>query len=398
MTKCVRRSIRQAIFFPLILILVVGWVFSGWPQIWQNPPIPLQPAIVYAGDQTFTATDSSWPVPVGVTSLTVKMWGGGAGGSPGGSRRTGGGGGGGAAYTECTVVVTPETNYVVTVGAAVSSGNGNASSFVGNDGTCTANAGVTTTSDSGGAGGVAQSVGGVVTAAFAGGAGGAGETSSGGGGGGGGEGSGIGSNGNNGTAASGSTGGAGGTGDANGGDGGRGADNQGVNLGNSAAPGGGGGGAGGSSNTVGAGERGEVTLEWSATVISITVVDGVVAYGIVASGNTQDTTATGINNTQNGMNTGNVAEDFEIRGNDSASWSLITTDPPGTNQYTHEYSSDGGTTWVFMENQAGVYRGLATSVAADTTQTFDLRIKPPSSTTDFAPQSVDVSVQATESP
>jgi len=26
--------------FLLIFLLITGWIFSGWPQIWQNPPIP----------------------------------------------------------------------------------------------------------------------------------------------------------------------------------------------------------------------------------------------------------------------------------------------------------------------------------------------------------------------
>jgi len=26
--------------FLLVFVIISGWMFSGWPQIWQNPPFP----------------------------------------------------------------------------------------------------------------------------------------------------------------------------------------------------------------------------------------------------------------------------------------------------------------------------------------------------------------------
>ena len=253
----------------LVFILVVGWIFSGWPQVWNFPSEveTAQASHCTVSPCTITATET-FTVPAGVTSLDIIMWGGGAAGSPGSATQTrrGGGGGGGGAYTACTIAVTAETGYTVTVGALVSSGNGNASSFVGNDGTCTANAGATTVNHTAGAGGAAQAVGGVVTAASAGGA---GVNSNEGGGGGGGEGGRTTGTGGVGTDGSGSTGGAGGTG-GDGGDGGRGGDDTGTNITSGTAPGGGGGGAGGNSNTVGGGARGEMTLTWTVAAATLT--------------------------------------------------------------------------------------------------------------------------------
>jgi len=32
--------VKRLLKFLLVFVLVVGWIFSGWPQIWQNPRIP----------------------------------------------------------------------------------------------------------------------------------------------------------------------------------------------------------------------------------------------------------------------------------------------------------------------------------------------------------------------
>lgn len=232
--------------------------------------------------QTFNAT-GSWEAPAGVTSVTITARGGGAAGGPGSAAqpRRGGGGGGGGAYTACTVTVTPLSSYTVTVGATVSSGNGNSSSFPGDNGTCTANAGSVGSNFSGGAGGTAQTVGGIVTTAFAGGAGGDGVNANEGGGGGGGEGARSNATGGIGTNGSGSTGGAGGTG-GDGGDGGRGGDDTGTNITGGSSPGGGGGGAGGNSDTVGSGAAGQVVLSWSTSAaISGTATSGIAEAAIV---------------------------------------------------------------------------------------------------------------------
>src|SRR3989344_4805846 len=35
--------------FSLVTILVFSWIFSGWPQIWHNPPIPPEIQVAHAG-------------------------------------------------------------------------------------------------------------------------------------------------------------------------------------------------------------------------------------------------------------------------------------------------------------------------------------------------------------
>ncbi|MFH1162304.1 MAG: hypothetical protein V1696_03475, partial [Candidatus Jorgensenbacteria bacterium] len=103
----------------LIFALVTGWIFSGFPRIWQNPPFP--PEIQKAWAATFTETfstagDFTWTAPVGVTTSSVEVWGAGGGGADT-ATNTGGGGGGGGAYAKATVNVIAGTGYAVTVGA-----------------------------------------------------------------------------------------------------------------------------------------------------------------------------------------------------------------------------------------------------------------------------------------
>ena|SRR3989338_3415384 len=93
---------------PLIFILMIGWIFSGWPQIWQNPRIPpniqkaqaainfertpseisiLPPAsigvsVVFPDDLIYNGSPcSASPCPIGSVGLTrepllnMKWWG-----------------------------------------------------------------------------------------------------------------------------------------------------------------------------------------------------------------------------------------------------------------------------------------------------------------------------------
>ena len=253
----------------VVVMLIFSWIFSGFPQFFNFPPEIEKTQATHCTDSpcTITATET-FTVPANVTSLDITMRGGGGAGGSGSAVQTarGGGGGGGGAYTACTVTVTAEAPYTVTVGAqvTVAGSNGEPSSFPGDDGTCTANGGTggSNANANGGAGGTAQTVAGIVTAAFAGGAGGGGRNATNGGGGGGGEAAGTTATGNDGTTATTGTGAAGGTG-GDGADGGAGGDNTlGGNPGT--APGGGGGGPGGTNDDVGAGERGEIILTWTA--------------------------------------------------------------------------------------------------------------------------------------
>ena len=156
--------------FLLVLILITGWIFSGWPQI------QIAQAVT---TETFTVS-TSWVAPTGVTSVTAEVWGGGGGGGGQASATTdGGGGGGGGAYSLQAVTVVPGNSYTVTVGplgagGTVSTGcggTGGDSSFV-NTSTVLAKGGVggcgsTGTPPAGGLGGASAS--GVGTTKFSGG-------------------------------------------------------------------------------------------------------------------------------------------------------------------------------------------------------------------------------------
>lgn len=141
-----------------------------------------------------------------------------------------------------------------------------------------------------------------------------------------------------------------------------------------------------------AASTGAVTATVTAQNISVTVTDGSVAYGSLSTSTTEDTTATGVNNSQTATNNGNVTQDFNIQGQDSAAWTLAGT--AASEAYTHKFcitDCDGTPTWVALTTS---YQTLATGVADSGTQIFDLQIGTPTSTATFTQQSVDITVQA----
>ena len=109
-----KMMIKRIVRSLLMLILITGWIFSGWPKI------QIAEAV---STETFT-TSTTWTAPTGVTSVTAEVWGGGGGGGGQNLASDGGGGGGGGAYSiKAGIVVVPATGYTVTVGGA---GTGNA--------------------------------------------------------------------------------------------------------------------------------------------------------------------------------------------------------------------------------------------------------------------------------
>ena len=108
-----KMMIKRIVRSLLMLILITGWIFSGWPKI------QIAEAV---STETFT-TSTTWTAPTGVTSVTAEVWGGGGGGGGQNLASDGGGGGGGGAYSkQTTITVVPATGYTVTVGGA---GTGN---------------------------------------------------------------------------------------------------------------------------------------------------------------------------------------------------------------------------------------------------------------------------------
>lgn len=147
--------------------------------------------------------------------------------------------------------------------------------------------------------------------------------------------------------------------------------------------------------------RADTSVSVKATVtpqnISVTVTDGTVSYGTLASGATKDTTAVQgeLNDSQTATNLGNIPETLTIKGRNSENWTLGTT--AGDNQYTHKFCTancDSSPSWTGLTTS---YQTLGSNVAANGVVIFDLQIGTPTNTSAFSPQSVDVTVMATSS-
>ena len=142
--------------------------------------------------------------------------------------------------------------------------------------------------------------------------------------------------------------------------------------------------------TASATDQASVTATVTVQNISVVVTDGSISYGILAVGTAASTVGV---DQQTATNNGNVTENFNIRGqNTGCPWTLASS--VGANTYKHEFSKDNGSTWTVLtiSNQT-----LATSVATSASQTFDLQITTPTSSTCYNQQSVDVTVQVTAS-
>ncbi|HSX33890.1 MAG TPA: hypothetical protein VLF91_06160 [Candidatus Saccharimonadales bacterium] len=141
-----------------------------------------------------TAGTSSYVVPTGATTMTVKMWGGGGGGGAGSGSSGVGGNGGGGGYAQADITTTPGESLTITVGtggadstANNNGANGGGYSAVQRSATYLVQAGGggggggARGNTSGGAGGAGGGSSGVAGGAATGGGGGAGTTSAGGG-------------------------------------------------------------------------------------------------------------------------------------------------------------------------------------------------------------------------
>lgn len=142
-----------------------------------------------------------------------------------------------------------------------------------------------------------------------------------------------------------------------------------------------------------------VTATVTAQNVSLSVADGNVSYGTLALSATRSTIASEENEMQTVTNDGNVAEDIDIKGQDSAAWTLAGTQ--GANQYFHKFCNDTdldcatpGTNYTALTTS---YAAMDTSIAASGTVDFQLQIGIPSSSASYTQQSVDVSVQASAS-
>jgi len=125
--------------------------------------------------------------------------------------------------------------------------------------------------------------------------------------------------------------------------------------------------------------------------ISMTLsTSGTIAWGILPV-NTASSTNPAY--TQSFTNSGNVPENFLVQGQNSASWTLATTN--GIDTYVESFCATScttaptGYTALTTSNQT-----LASNIAVSGTSPLDLYIKVPTSSSVFTSQSVDVTVTA----
>lgn len=135
-----------------------------------------------------------------------------------------------------------------------------------------------------------------------------------------------------------------------------------------------------------------VTATVTAQNIALTVADGTVAYGILAVNSSAGTNPADI---QTVTNTGNVSEDFTIKGQNSATWTLDSTNVTA-DHYTHKFCV--ATCGTPPTNYTALTTNYATlgagNVSPAGTQTFDLYLTTPQTSSVYTSQSVDVTVQA----
>jgi hypothetical protein len=135
---------------------------------------------------------------------------------------------------------------------------------------------------------------------------------------------------------------------------------------------------------------GTVTATVTVQSVSVSVTDGTVAYGTLGVNSSAGTNGT---DTQTATNNGNVAEDLNIKGQNTANWTLAAT--AASDQYVHKFcvASCGSAPTNFTALTTS-YQALASNIGASATQTFDLYLTTPTVSTNFSQQSVDIVVQA----
>lgn len=137
---------------------------------------------------------------------------------------------------------------------------------------------------------------------------------------------------------------------------------------------------------------GTVTATVTAQNISVTVSDGTVSYGTISLNASAGTNAA---DTQTATNNGNVAEDLTIKGSNSANWTLSATNS-STDTYIHKFCvatcDSAPTNYTALTTN---YQSLASNIAASGTQTFDLYLTTPQTSSVYTAQNVDVTILAT---
>jgi len=127
--------------------------------------------------------------------------------------------------------------------------------------------------------------------------------------------------------------------------------------------------------------------------VSVSVGSGTVTYGTLATNTSESTIVSDLNDTQTVTNNGNVAEDFTVKGQNSANWTLAAS--AGSDQYVHKFcTSSCGTPPTNFSALTTSYQSLASNVAAAGTANLDLQITTPTSSSVTTQQTVDVTILA----
>ena len=148
--------------------------------------------------------------------------------------------------------------------------------------------------------------------------------------------------------------------------------------------------------SVGAANTADVSATVTAELITISVADGSVDYGILPVNTNKDTVT--LSQTQVVTNNGNVNVDLGVKSSDAVGgvkWNLATTNA-SLDDFTHESAPDGST-WTLFNIDNSTYTSLAAGVIPTGTQDLDLRIKTPTSVTDNVEKTITVTVLATAS-
>lgn len=146
---------------------------------------------------------------------------------------------------------------------------------------------------------------------------------------------------------------------------------------------------------------GQITIN-TAAVVSVSVSDGIVTYGTMPA-NTAKTTLSGeLNDMQTATNDGNVAENFNIKGQNAAgggcTWTLASTN--GSDQYVHQFcnatDSSCASPPTNYTSLTTTYQTLKTGVASAGKVNFYLRLTTPNPSSCFGQQSADITIQAVQ--
>lgn len=151
--------------------------------------------------------------------------------------------------------------------------------------------------------------------------------------------------------------------------------------------------------TVKAADEATVTATVTVQSVSVSVSDGSVSYGTLAASGTQSTLAAGVNDMQTATNDSNVTAALNIKGQNSANWTLAGTQ--AADQYFHKFCNDTDNDCTSTSSNYTAlttnYQTLKASVSSTGTVDFQLQVGVPSSSTNYSSQSVDVIVQAVAS-